>query len=320
MVVTTVIPLYNMAQYIGRAISSVLNQTLPPDEIIIVDDGSTDGGGELVQNHKDPRIRFIHQKNMGVSTARNRGISEARGELIAFLDADDFWKPRFLEEIHRLRQQFPQAGAYATALEYQSLQGINCLKLHILPPGQKSGILNFFKVIKYSPVWPSATVVPKKILEEISGFPEGEFFLEDLDTWLRIALRYPIAWSCEPLATLYQLDSPEKYPKRYGKITQEPRVVQTAREAIATGQVASKDLPYLQESIAILLLSLARALLIHGKKDLAQSFIESGTREFQPSSASRLLRLTTALPINLFHEKIIRTWLQIILYLYYHSN
>jgi cellulose synthase/poly-beta-1,6-N-acetylglucosamine synthase-like glycosyltransferase len=320
MIISTVIPLYNMAQYVGRAISSVLNQTCPPDEVIVVDDGSTDEGAKLVQNMTDPRIHYIYQENQGVSAARNLGITEAQGELIAFLDADDWWKPRFLEEIHTLRQQFPQAGAYATGVEYERLSGIIspeicCL---LLPGGEQNGLLNFFKAIKYTTAWSSAMVVPKRILEEIGGFPEGEFISEDLDTWLRIALRYPIAWSGEPLATMHQIDSLEKNSKRYTKITQEPKLFQTAREAIAAGQVAPQDLPYLQESMAILLLALAGFLLMHGKKGLAQSFIESAIREFQPASAGKRLRFATALPFNLFPETILRVWLKVILYFYYH--
>lgn len=308
--VSVVIPLYNMAHYINRAINSVLSQTTPDFEIIVIDDGSSDDGGKLVQGINDSRIRYIRQENQGVSAARNHGIAEARGELIAFLDADDFWKPRFLEEIDNLRKQFPQAGAYATALESQSRRGVFPPDFNILPRGQKTGLINFFKVIKYRPIWPSAVAVPKKVLEEIGGFPVGEFILEDLDTWLRIALRYPIAWSNQVLSTLYELDWFEKNPKRFKKITRQPRVVQTAREAIASGAVAQKDLPYLQESAAIILLYQARFLLMYGNKDLAHSFIESATKEFHASSASRLLRLAAALPGNLWYGKLIHIWIE----------
>jgi glycosyltransferase involved in cell wall biosynthesis len=306
--ISTVIPLYNKASYVERAISSVLNQTWPPDEIIIVDDGSTDDGGKLVHNMKDPRIRYIYQKNQGVSAARNRGIAEVRGELIAFLDADDLWKPLFIEEILKLRQQFPQAGAYVTALESHNLWGVLSPKISILPPGQKIGLINFFKIIKYGPFWSSTIVVPKKVLEEIGGFPVGEFLLEDLDTWLRIALRYPIAWNCEPLAIIHALDWQEKNQKRVKKMTREPKVVKTAREAIAAGLVAPEDLPYLQQSMAVILLSQARFLLIYGKRELAQSFIQSAVKEFHAYSTSRLLRLGAALPGNLYYGKIYHVW------------
>lgn len=83
----------------------------------MVDDGSTDGGMEVIKEFRDPRIRLIQQENRGVSAARNRGIEEARSELIAFLDADDEWLPLFIETILRLRSLYPNAGLYGTAYE-----------------------------------------------------------------------------------------------------------------------------------------------------------------------------------------------------------
>ncbi|MFN3301364.1 MAG: glycosyltransferase family 2 protein, partial [Sediminibacterium sp.] len=95
--VSVVIPLYNKGKYIERAISSVLAQTYPPLEIIVVDDGSTDNGPERVLKFNDPRIILIRQENRGPGAARNTGLARAKGKYIAFLDADDEWLPNFLK-------------------------------------------------------------------------------------------------------------------------------------------------------------------------------------------------------------------------------
>lgn len=126
--ISVVIPLYNKGPYISRTLNSALSQTKLPGEIIVVDDGSTDGGGEIVQQMNNPLIRLVTQENKGVSVARNVGISLAKGELIAFLDADDEWKPRFLEVISDMRRLYPQAGAYASAFDLIDPKGRKLVK------------------------------------------------------------------------------------------------------------------------------------------------------------------------------------------------
>ena len=114
---TVVIPLFNKERHIERAVRSVINQTFQDFEIIVVDDGSTDNSVEEVLKIKDNRIKLIKQKNGGVSSARNKGIDESRFEYIAFLDADDAWKPNFLESINGVIEQYPKAGAYCTSYD-----------------------------------------------------------------------------------------------------------------------------------------------------------------------------------------------------------
>ena len=96
--VSVIIPLYNKAPFLRRALDSVRAQTYGDFEAILVDDCSTDGGGDLAAVYPDRRFRTISQKNAGPGAARNRGIAEARGQLLAFLDADDEWMPGFLEK------------------------------------------------------------------------------------------------------------------------------------------------------------------------------------------------------------------------------
>jgi glycosyltransferase involved in cell wall biosynthesis len=95
--ISVIVPTYNCGEFIVDSVESIRRQTLPPLEIIVVDDGSTDDTARLVQGIDDPRIRYVHQPNAGVSMARNAGLSLATGEYIAFNDADDLWRPEILE-------------------------------------------------------------------------------------------------------------------------------------------------------------------------------------------------------------------------------
>ena len=111
--ISVIIPLYNKEKQIARTLQTVLEQTFQAFEIVIVDDGSTDGSVQEIEQIKDSRIRLIHQQNGGVSAARNRGITEARYDLVAFLDADDEWKPTYLETQYQLYQKYPECSVYA---------------------------------------------------------------------------------------------------------------------------------------------------------------------------------------------------------------
>ena len=100
--VSVIVPLYNKAHYIRRALDSIAAQTFSDFEVIVIDDGSTDGGAALARAYPDPRVRVLVQENQGPGGARNRGVREARGELLAFLDADDEWTPEYLSTSVRL--------------------------------------------------------------------------------------------------------------------------------------------------------------------------------------------------------------------------
>ena len=113
--VSVVVPAYNASLTIARTLRGILNQSIPPDEILVVNDGSTDNTHEVALEVGSSRVRVIDQTNRGVSAARNCGVSSARNELIAFCDADDVWETGFLETISRLQRKFPAAVAYATA-------------------------------------------------------------------------------------------------------------------------------------------------------------------------------------------------------------
>ena len=115
--ISVVIPLYNKAAEIERTLRSVLAQTLSPLEIIVVDDGSTDGSAAIVERVGGERVRLVHQQNRGVSAARNRGIELSRGEYVAFLDGDDRWNPDYLQTLAAFIAKHPDCGAYGSKQE-----------------------------------------------------------------------------------------------------------------------------------------------------------------------------------------------------------
>ena len=199
MSISVVIPLYNKAPYICRAVSSVLRQSFQDFECIVVDDGSTDGGGDVVEKMGDPRIRLVRQANGGVSRARNKGINVARNRLIAFLDADDEWLPAFLEDSLEMHREHPQIAASFTNYRREP-EGKPVF------PGTQPGsrvLADYFAfcLCHHGCGMCSSTVIARRdILLRIGGFPVGRPMGEDLDTWFRLACAGPIAYTTNPLA------------------------------------------------------------------------------------------------------------------------
>jgi glycosyltransferase involved in cell wall biosynthesis len=202
--ISVVMPLYNKEREVDRAIKSVLNQTVQDFELIVVNDGSTDKGSDVVRSINDPRIRVIEQENAGVSVARNRGVKEAKCNLIAFLDADDEWLLDFLETINRLRTRFSSCSVFATNYLYRNIDGsFMPTIIRGLPTAPWEGVFeNYFKVASKSdpPIWSSAVAIRKEAIKSIGGFPVGVTAGEDLLTWAKLALQYKIAYSTHPRA------------------------------------------------------------------------------------------------------------------------
>lgn len=212
--ISVIIPLYNKEAGVATALRSVLAQTYQDFEIVVVDDGSTDGSVAVVETFNDPRICLIRQQNAGVSAARNRGIKEAEGEYVAFLDADDEWIPEFLAEIVTLQKEFPECKAQATNYVFNSRGVKSQTILRKIPFKSERGILtNYFEVASCShpPVWTSAVCIERELLQEIGGFPVGVKSGEDLLTWARIAVRTQWAYSIKELA---QYNLGEGYDKK----------------------------------------------------------------------------------------------------------
>ena len=201
--ISVVIPLYNKKKCIGSTLDSVLSQSYQDFEILVVDDGSTDGSLDVVKHINDERIRLITKENGGVSSARNEGIRNAESDYVAFLDADDLWEPEFLTEIQKLIYDFPEAGILGTGYSYLQNSKKNIAEKPV-PNG-------FYGIIDNS-AWDlghiycsSAVCCRKSALEDIGMFDERVAYGEDLDVWWRIMLKYPAAYSNKSLAT-YRFD------------------------------------------------------------------------------------------------------------------
>jgi glycosyltransferase involved in cell wall biosynthesis len=199
MAFSIVIPVWNKRDAVAATIASVLDQSWRDFELIIVDDGSTDGSMEAIEHFDDPRIRRIGQANAGAGAARNRGIEESRSDWIAFLDADDLWSPDHLAELDRLRVEYPQAGLIGTA--YAGGPGDDG-NLSLLPGDTSIGTIDYFtrRGRGEKLFCASSAAIPRRSYAELGGFlrcPTGE----DSEYWARIALDRTVAFSGRATAT-----------------------------------------------------------------------------------------------------------------------
>lgn len=203
-----IIPLYNKSPYIKKALHSVINQTFQDFEVIIIDDGSTDGSVQRVeelfqsQSLLPDKYKLIKQPNQGVSTARNNGVKLAVFDYIAFLDADDWWEPDYLENMKQLIEKYPEAGIYASSY-YKVKYGKTTPAKIGVDVGFQNGLINYFQVYAktlWMPLTSITTVIKKAVFEELEGFKPQLKLGEDFDLWVRIAEKYPVAFINKPLA------------------------------------------------------------------------------------------------------------------------
>ena len=192
--VSVIIPTYNRAAMVGKAIESVLTQDFTDFELIVVDDGSTDDTFRVLDQYGD-RMAVLRQSNKGVSAARNRGIASARGELIAFIDSDDLWLPAKLTRQVAFFEDHPDALINQTEeIWIRNGRRVNPKKRH----RKLSGDI-FIPSLELCLVSPSAVMMRKSLLDEVGHFDEALPACEDYDLWLRISYRYPVYLIDTPL-------------------------------------------------------------------------------------------------------------------------
>jgi glycosyltransferase involved in cell wall biosynthesis len=190
--ISVIIPSYNRAHLLARAIESVLSQDLAPREIIVVDDGSSDDTRELMSN-RFPQCQYIHQPNQGVSSARNRGIEAASGEWLAFLDSDDEWLPgKLAAQSSTLKNQPGLLICHTEEIWIRNGRRVNAMKKH-----RKSGGRIFRNCLPLCVISPSSAMIHRSLLTEVGNFDENLPVCEDYDMWLRICAHQPVAFVAE---------------------------------------------------------------------------------------------------------------------------
>ena len=196
--VSAIIPSYNRAHTLPRALDSVLAQTRPADEIIVVDDGSTDETEQLITQDY-PQVIYLKQENRGVSAARNLAINQAKGEWLALLDSDDTWLPHKLEkQLEMLIEQPELKIIHSDEIWIRNGVRVNQMKKH-----SKTGGWIFQHCLPLCAISPSAVIIHSELFDEIGLFDETLPACEDYDLWLRITARYPVLYCDEPLITKY---------------------------------------------------------------------------------------------------------------------
>lgn len=211
--ISVIIPLYNKEDHITKTLDSVVSQSHSPLEIIVVDDGSTDNSAAIVERYVSSKIKLIKQNHKGISTARNKGIKAAKGDLVAFIDAGDTWELHFLEEINTLFNFFPSASIYATS--YQFIAGEDQYsepKIRPSQPIERPRLLNDFFQIATKGALPfvmSSFCAKKSAFGHFGDFPINDPEGQEQDVFAKAAITCDIAYSPRILS-FYRLDIAER--------------------------------------------------------------------------------------------------------------
>jgi len=193
--ISVIIPSYNRYLLLKRAVNSILLQNYQADEIIVIDDGSTDNTAKITQDF--PSIKYFFQKNHGVSSARNLGVSKAKNEWLAFLDSDDEWHKSKLQEQVAFHQKNPDILMSYTAEKWVR----NGQEVKIPKKFRKIGKNIFSENLSYCNLAPSSVLLHKNLLDEVGVFDESLRVCEDYDLWLRILCKHDIGLLDKTLIT-----------------------------------------------------------------------------------------------------------------------
>ena len=259
--VSVVIPLFNKARFIEASIASVLSQSMGDFELIVVDDGSEDGGDRIAERTGDVRVRVLRYPNGGVSAARNRGVAIARSALVAFLDADDLWDPRFLEFVVGALEGHPEAvAAFCAFGEGKGGHSrLPALANELLIPDYPGWFIRYAG----RGLWCSNSLVRKNALEACGLFPWGVQIGEDTDTWFRLSFEGPIVFVPKMLCS-YVIDDEASLSK--SRQAEEPIVIRSIGSALEAGKVPNAAKASALAAIDYFRVAYASALAMEGRR------------------------------------------------------
>lgn len=206
--VSAIIPTYNRQGYVLRAIDSVLSQTVALHEIIVVDDGSTDGSAEAIQSRYGSRVTLVRQNNAGVSAARNRGVRDAKADWVAFLDSDDIWLPTKIElQMEALRKAGDGFGLCFTDCLFVGNRNPaeSAFRESRFASDTKFGVMqepSEYLLGPPSPYRMQSVLVSRSLIEEVNGFNENLRVMEDLDVLFRLTFKTRFCFVAEPLVRI----------------------------------------------------------------------------------------------------------------------
>ena len=285
---SVIIPVYNKGPYIKKALESVMGQSFRDFELVVVDDGSADDSYAVAKSVLDDstvKHQLFQQNNAGVSTARNNGVAASSGDFICFLDADDWWETSFLEKMDQFISDYPDACIYGTNYYY-----VKNGRPRICVDSIETGYINYCQSYARKlqmPLWTGAVCVPRRVFDEMGGFRPHLKLGEDFDLWIKIALKYKVAFLSEPLSNYYQ-DSDATW-RGVGRLTDPRYHMLWNLDYLSDEEKTNPDYKQLIDNLRTY--SLLPYYLSSQYRDVAKQELDKVDWNNQPEQVRRLYRL-----------------------------
>jgi glycosyltransferase involved in cell wall biosynthesis len=271
--VSVIIPAYNHGHFLGEAVQSVLDQTFPDFELIVVDDGSTDNTKEAVESFKDPRIRYIYQENRGVSAAQNTGIRASSGEYIAILGADDIWLPQNLELKVKVLDSRPEVALVCSdGFIFDDTTGVTLGSMwHLYSPGlnpRRAARQPLRELLSRASIFirPQFTVLRREVFTEVGYFDESLRIGEDWEMFIRIVQCFPIEI----------LDVPLGWRRKHGaaltasRVETYPEVLRTFDKVLRNRSLSGTDISLVKRELAHTHSSYGWEMILNGRTNVGR--------------------------------------------------